>query len=259
MIEVAVLSMRSKRIQQLHDYIAGHGTVSFGEICRQFGISINTARRDVAALLEEGDIVKVYGGVQYVEKTGLLPFEDRDAAHHDEKHRICALAAGFIGEGEVVFLDSGTTVPGILDFVGDKHFTVITSSLPVLLKASQLPGVSVYTLPGLLNRQTYSFEQNLPFPILDQYNINKAFMAASGVTISGGVTNSSPWEFQLKASIVAKNIDSFLLADHSKFGRVTLLKYAELADFRNVVTAGPLPDKYRTYLSHHNIRLHTAD
>jgi len=250
--------MRTRRIQQLHDYIAGHGTVSYKEICQHFGVSINTARRDIAVLLGEGDIAKVYGGVQHLEKTGLQTFENRSMSHPNEKTAICSMAAGFIKEGEVVFLDSGTTIPNILDFIGGACITVITSSLPVLIKASQLENVSVYTLPGLLNRKTNSFEQNFSFPFLDQYNINKAFMAASGVSIDGGVTNSSPWEFQLKKSVISKNIESFLLIDHHKFDRVTLLKYAELKDFSNVVTSAPPPEKYVNYFSKNDIGLYIA-
>lgn len=55
--------MRADRLNAMEQYILGKENVSLDELTNQFGISMNTVRRDIAELLNRGNIRKVYGGV----------------------------------------------------------------------------------------------------------------------------------------------------------------------------------------------------
>ena len=58
---------------------------------------------------------------------------------------------------------------------------------------------------------------------------------------------------------MSKNIDSYLLVDHTKFDHITLLKYADICQFKNVITDRPVPEEYVQYLARNNVALHIAD
>ena len=56
--------MKANRILEMEKYITLKGTASIEELQRQFDVSANTVRRDIAELLQRGAAEKVYGGVR---------------------------------------------------------------------------------------------------------------------------------------------------------------------------------------------------
>lgn len=83
--------MKHTRIMQICEYVYQHDTVSLEQLQKQFNVSMNTIRRDVAQLVAEGKIQKIYGGVCIKENTGrLVPFTQRSAKkpQRQRKHRL---------------------------------------------------------------------------------------------------------------------------------------------------------------------------
>ncbi|WP_373464651.1 hypothetical protein [Bacillus sp. V2I10] len=58
---------------------------------------------------------------------------------------------------------------------------------------------------GILERKTNSLEQPQNIDSLKTDNITKAFMASTGVSLSNGITNSSPLETELKQTVVGRS------------------------------------------------------
>ena len=248
--------MRAIRLQQMKDYIFEHDAVTFDDICSKFDISINTARRDIALLEKDGSICKVYGGVKPNKETGLKPFKDRYISQLDQKLAICKRAAEFIENGDIIYMDPGTTVHNILDFVHDKEITVITASLSVILKAANMENIRLYTLSGTLNRESNSFEDIGAFTNLERFSITKSFFACSGISLTGGVMLASTWEFEMKNYVVKRNTNSFLLIDNTKFSKTAMMKFAEANEIKNIITCPPVDDKYTKYFKENGVNLH---
>ncbi len=250
--------MRAIRLQQMKDYIFEHDAVTFEDICARFDISINTARRDIAVLEKDGSICKVYGGVKPNKQTGLTPYKDRYIAQLDQKLAICRRAAEFIEDGDIIYMDPGTTVHNILDYIRDKQITVITASLSVILKAAKMDNVRLYTLSGTLNRESNSFEDIGAFTNLERFSITKAFFACSGFSIEGGVMLASTWEFEMKNYVVKRNTNSFLLIDNTKFSKTAMMKFADADEMKNIITCPPVDDRYKEYFKEHGVNLYLA-
>lgn len=75
---------------------------------RIFGVSKNTIRRDVQALVESGVFKKVYGGVA-VNHSTLVVYQERKTRQLSKKQLIGQTAAAFVENGDMIFVDSGTT------------------------------------------------------------------------------------------------------------------------------------------------------
>ena len=56
--------MKARRLQQMALYIAEHKSATMEELQTTFDISMNTVRRDLAELVADGSVEKVYGGVR---------------------------------------------------------------------------------------------------------------------------------------------------------------------------------------------------
>ena len=170
------------------------------ELCDLFNVSMNTVRRDVAELRRRGDVEKVYGGVCAVENNGsvLRPFTERQTIADAAKRAICREAAKLLEDGDVVFVDSGTTMVHLVDNLASRQeLTIITNNLALVQQAIPYDNLRMIVLPGQLRRKTNSLTGMETVRALRQYNIRKAFLAATGSTLTG-VTNSSPQEYEIK-------------------------------------------------------------
>ncbi len=80
-------------------------------------------------------------------------------------------------------------------------------------------------------------------------------MASTGISITNGVTNSSPLESEIKSSAVKKCPQVFLLVDHQKFDKYALTTYCDLEEIHYLVTDKLPNDEYQEFVKKHNIIL----
>ncbi|SFC91216.1 DeoR/GlpR family DNA-binding transcription regulator [Clostridium uliginosum] len=252
--------MRSKRIDLLEDYIYKYKTISLDKLCEEFKMSKNTIRRDVNVLINKGVIKKVYGGVTINSKSELLSFEERNIQNNNAKLSIAEKAAQFIEDGDSIFVDSGTTTLNIIDYLKDKkNITLFTNSINAILKAIPYDNIDIVCLSGRFSRKTSSFTGLSAAEILSSYNLNKCFMACTGLSLENGLTHSSPDEFKIKKVAISRSTKCFLLADDSKFGVVALMTFGNLKDLNYVITNSYPSSKYIDYFNNYNIELIISD
>lgn len=250
--------MNSFRLKQMEQFILDQESASMKELCSRFGVSMNTVRMDVDKLVKQGNIKKIYGGVcsSRENPTGILvPFEERKQRNIQMKRAIGMYAAGYVEDGDIIFMDTGTTTFHMIRYLGDKQGVIIlTNSLEVINNAVQYPGLEVICLPGKLERKTNSFQSSDTAGELCKYNIDKAFMAATGVSEDGGVTNSSLLELEVKQAAVRQCKQKFLLVDSGKFGKAALVTYADLGEIDRVITDEGLKEKYEEMCRSHGTK-----
>jgi len=246
--------IKSQRINQIKEYVFEHESVSLEELVEHFGVSMNTIRRDVKDLVDSGVLRKVYGGVS-VNHSTLVVFDERKDRNLTKKQEIGRLAAEFIEDGDVIFVDSGTTTLELLPYISQKQITVVTNNFDFIHQAKPYPGLTIFSTGGMFERKTDSFVGFQSIELLKKYNINKAFVASTGISLTNGVTNSSPLETDLKSTVVQKSLNVFLMIDDSKFDKYALTTYCSLSDIDVLVTNKMPNDSYARYARENQIRL----
>ncbi len=250
------MGMKSFRLRRMEQYILEKENVSMEDLCREFDISMNTVRLDVADLVKQGAIKKVYGGVCSNRQNSLVPFEERKMRNNDKKKSICRAAARMIEDGDIVFVDSGTTMMYLPDYLGNKkNVTLLTNNLNVIMRAVPYENIQVICLPGILERKTNSFVSAETGKILERYNIKKAFLAATGVTEHGEITNSSSLEYEIKREAMRHSEHKYLLLDSSKYGRTALMNFAHISDMEYFFTDEEMNPVVQTLCDQHNVKL----
>ena len=238
--------MRTDRLNQMEAFVLRKGTATLYDLAGHFDISLNTVRRDVAALIERGHIRKVYGGVSALgdpegqSLAALLPLAKRAGMHGEQKRVIGELAASLVEEDSVIFLDSGTTVPHMLPHLAGKNATVVTHSLSVLAEAVKYPALEVLAVGGALNHATYSLVDG-SLSALPTVRPQALFMAATALSADWGASNNTYEEYRMKSEIVNRHGNVIVLADGSKFGKKATYCYCPFDRIRTVVT-DRLPD-----------------
>jgi DeoR family myo-inositol catabolism operon transcriptional repressor len=226
-------------------YIIQKESVTMEELQSHFDTSMNTVRRDVALLIKKGIAEKVYGGVCARKAEQLTPFDIRTIKHQEAKMQIGRKAAELVEDGDTIFLDSGTTTLHVVQNLSQKqNITIITHSLQATMAALPFPNLTIISLPGQLHRKTSSFTGVETVRFLKAYNIKTAFMAATGLSLTGGITNSSPLEYDLKITAMERSAKSYLLLDSHKFGETALMTYAQLSGFDGVITDAKPSEDY---------------
>ena len=227
--------MRSKRIKDIEDYIYENKTVTLDQLCRVFDVSKNTIRRDIKELVEDGHFKKIYGGVTVKDNKELV--EDSD----------------------VIFIDSGTTTIHMIDYIKDKkNLTVITNNLEAMIRVIPYENIKLITLSGELDRNILSFTGDTASLVLKSYNISKAFMASAGVSVDGGVTNSSTKEYDIKSSAVVRSSKVYLLTSQDKFNQIAIMTYCTLDKLTGIITDAMPPQEITDYMKGHEIELFIA-
>ena len=250
--------MKVERIHQIQELLKERKRISLDELCEIFVVSKNTIRRDVAELEASGAARKVYGGIvlKEAEITSLEPFSDREIRHISEKQRIAAVAASFVNDGEVIYVDSGTTTMHLLPHLAEKNFlTIVTASVYVLDLATRYSNLNVIATGGNLQPPIKALVGANVVDCIRNYNFSKIFLASTGVSIEHGATNASPLECEIKKELVKKSCAKYLLVDSSKFDVASLMTYSDLTDIDNIVTDKNPPEKYLDYFKKNSINL----
>ncbi len=242
----------------MRKFIDEKGIVTMEEICEHFSIAMNTARKDISELVKAGEIQKVYGGAKSIgdkENNEAKTYERRLAMNKSGKERIAAKAASFVEDGDIIYIDSGTTVSGMVDFLKEKSVTIFTPNLAVANSAMKHECLSVYILGGRLNKESYSIEMAWDTEFPSNFNIDKAFLAATGYSIEGGAAQDTPWECKRKKFVVEHSTDTFIAADFSKIGKKALVKYADAGSVQNLITDKDVDERYAKFLKENGVNV----
>jgi DeoR family transcriptional regulator, myo-inositol catabolism operon repressor len=250
--------IKVKRIKKIHDYVIEHQSASLDELVTVFDVSKNTIRRDVQELVERGELKKVYGGVSAIHKK-LESFKDRKIRNQEQKVLIAKRASSYVEDGDFIFIDSGTTTIEMFEFIKERDLTIFTNSIDFIVRAIPFENLNVISIGGMLDRKTNSFSNPRNMDLLKDFNIKKAFMASTGVSLSNGVTNASPLESELKRTIVNRSSEVYLLVDHDKFDKYGLMTYCSLDEIHYIVTDKNPNDAYQEHAKNNGVKFVITD
>ena len=216
--------MKSDRLQEMKKLFLERKKITNTALCQIFDVSIETVRRDINILENEGFIRKIYGGACLAEEQdGILPLEKWDTRldkNENCKRLISAAAAQQIPDGATVFLDTGTTVFEIAPFLrGKKNLTILTNSLRLATELGMWEDMTVYCIGGLIKADTLSASGFFAAELLSYfYKIDYAVISCDGFIPENGTTEYSIELSMLKKLVLDKAGRIIALVDHGKFG-----------------------------------------
>jgi DeoR family deoxyribose operon repressor len=99
------------------------------------------------------------------------------------------------------------------------------------------------------------FESEEGASLIKKTKINKAFMAARGVTDAVGITTAEPYEINVKRAALSVSEQKILLVDSSKFGKAWYAKYADLTEMDIIITDSDIKEEYEKMILDKGIKL----
>ncbi|MFD1774774.1 DeoR/GlpR family DNA-binding transcription regulator [Paenibacillus rhizophilus] len=220
---------QEERINAITDYLNQHQRIDIKEICQQFDVSRDTARRDLLKMEELGLILRTHGGAVLPPKKHkeVYEYKERLGRESSEKREIGLFAASLIKNGDCILMDASTTVQYAAENIASENIVVVTNSIDIADVLSRKNSVRTYLLGGELNRQHRFLYGQSTIDKLADYQVDKLFLGACGIT-SDGLTYPYEEDGVVKREMIKRAKQVIVLADHTKFDDPMFFRIAGL-------------------------------
>jgi DeoR/GlpR family transcriptional regulator of sugar metabolism len=227
----------TERQQQIVQMVERQQRVRIAEVFDFFTISEATARRDLDALEHEGKIQRFHGGAILIHKAAPEePILRRSHDQEDEKERIGKATAALINNGDTVFLGTGTTVLQVAKNLVGRPLTVITNSLPIINLFADCPEINLISLGGIFRPSERSFIGHITEQALQDLRADKVIIGIHAISLEHGLTNDYLSETMTDRTILQMGSKVFIVADHTKFGRISTVYVAPIEKVHTIIT-----------------------
>ncbi len=238
--------MNSIRQEQMRDYIEQQNVVTIKELQALFPeVSLMTIHRDLDLLQDGGAIVKFRGGAKSVRHTGDPEFNVRVRENNAGKTVIARKALELIQPHSAVFLDASTTNLALARSLPDINLNIFTTGPSIALELCRLHNPSVTMCCGTINRKNLAVSGQNTLQMLEDINIDVAFLGVSGCSVDAGFTCGGEGDMLVKKLIIRKARTSVAMCSREKFSCLMPYTYAKMEDVDYLITDGPVPEDFR--------------
>lgn len=250
--------LANERHQKIQKMILNSGAVTVSDLIQQFGVSIETVRRDLLAMERQGILRRVHGGAVAV--GGMRTFgtlEDRNKERYDKKRELAENATMFVQEGDYIAIDSGSTGLAFAEALRMKfkQLTVVTYSLAVYQTLSICENYTLILCGGYRIPGEDAFGGSLALDVLDNLRVQKAFVFPSAVSMEHGILDFHHELCLLQKKLLKTSDEIYILADSSKFEQRALIKIDEMRQEYRYVTDSGLSEELKKIYKENGYRI----
>lgn len=245
---------QKERRDSILSQVYQHGHVEVGRLAGTLEVSEATVRRDLRSLAEEGRIELTHGGAS-VSRSPDYAFMSKAARHIEAKQVVGEMASTLIGDGEQIFLDSGTTCFQMAPFLRPKRaLSVIVNSIRT---AQELfgNGVNVLLLGGQYRPDRMDAVGPMGAAALENLRGYRAFISSDGIGMDFGPGATDIESASIFGLAVKNAKEAVLVTDASKFGQPALFRICDWKYISTVVTNVKLSDEWMDFFNKENIKV----
>ncbi len=246
--------LKEERQQVIIDLLRRDGKVLVTDLITHLHTSEDTIRRDLNDLAAAGILQRVHGGA--IPRSPTLPYEQRVRETDATKRAMAQTAAKLVHEGQLIFIDSGSTVLQIaLSLPTTLHATVVTNSLPVATVLANHPEIEVQVLGGKLKKDAQAM---LGIPVVEALRHLRADLCILGVCSLHpciGISMSDPEEAHVKRAMIEQSAEVLTVADATKLGTASPYIVAPVNALTYLVTDNSLDSQTLAPYEEHGITI----
>ena len=244
----------AQRQLRLRELLVSDEFVSLDSLCEKLDASRSSLRRDLIELEKTGVIRKVHGGAIAINtRDDSLDFSKLSSSHHDEKVRIGKRAASLIEDGQTLIIAGGSTAVEVAHHLLNRPVQIITNSLPVAQVFWDCKQVEVTLTGGYLYPRLGIQLGPICERMLAGVAADVLVMGIRGITQLGLSDSNSLIVGSIRKMIeVSRKV--IIVADHSKFGRDSMLHVADLGELDVVVSDNALADEFQDMIRNSSVQ-----
>jgi DeoR/GlpR family transcriptional regulator of sugar metabolism len=164
-----------------------------------------------------------------------------------------------IQEGETIFLGSGTTIHEIARLIPENfQLTVITNSILVVNELTGHPKIELMVIGGMLRLSELSMVGHIAEQAIREFRADKVFLGMRAIDVKQGFTSDFLPETMTDRAILTIAPQVIIVADHSKFNRVSSVFVAPITAANTIITDSGISSELETEMAEQGIEVVTA-
>ncbi|MBS0610860.1 MAG: DeoR/GlpR transcriptional regulator [Comamonadaceae bacterium] len=238
-----------RQLQLLQELRQRH-SASVEALAERLGVTLQTVRRDVQRLAEQGLVTRFHGGVRMPGSTvENLAHTQREILNAEGKARIARAVAAQVPQGCSLILNIGTTTEAIARaLMQHRGLRVITNNLNVAAILCGNPDCEVIVAGGVVRARDRAIVGEAAVDFMRQFRVDIAVIGISGIESDGTLRDYDLREVKVAQTIIAQAREVWLAADHSKFNRPAMVQLAQLSQVDRLFTDAPPPEPFPALL-----------
>ncbi len=254
------MSTNPRQIQLLQT-VQQQGSVMLEPLAEQLGVTLQTVRRDVQKLADEGLLTRFHGGVRLPSSTvENIAHRQREQLNADEKNRIARAIAAAIPNDCSLILNIGTTTEAVARaLLQHSGLRVITNNLNVATTLSANSQAEVIVVGGVVRGRDQGIVGEAAVDFIRQFKVDIAVIGISGIEADGTLRDYDYREVKVAQTIIGHAREVWVAADTSKFNRPAMVEVGRLAQIDRLFTDAPPPAPFPALLEEAGVKLHITN
>ncbi|MDO4910155.1 MAG: DeoR/GlpR family DNA-binding transcription regulator [Corynebacterium sp.] len=243
--------LKAERLDRTLKLLEKNRVITVDELVDTLNISEATARRDLELLAKKKLLIRTRGGAISIDSNNALTAKITSSVadtNVEAKKHIGNHALQFVRPGCTIGLTGGSTIrlfaEQLADWAdeqlgSDTILTAVTNSIETASRLARSTRIKVLLTGGELNGR--SFELTGPFAshVLNQLALDLSFIGVNGIDTNGPGTTDE-YEAIVNRLMVERSLTSYILADHTKFGKRSFSVLRTTGKSPHIITDSPV-------------------
>lgn len=213
-----------ERVNYILKKLEHNSLVKTNDLVNEMGVSIDTIRRDLKKLEEEGKLTCIRGGAcSSEEELQYSPFFGRQIINEDLKREVAKKATSLIHSGNIIALNAGTTNSILAEELVKlkKQITVVTNNLSALSILTGSEYIQIVVPSGIVDKEELALYGCNCVEEISSYSFDLSFLAINAVHPIYGFSDFRFQEMDIIKTMIKHSKRSVALMDSQKFGKIS--------------------------------------
>ena len=233
----------SDRQAQIADLVREQGFVTVDELSERFEVTTQTIRRDLNVLCDQGVARRRHGGIASLVDSGNLTYGSRQILQRPAKQAIAREVAQHVPPGVSIAFSIGTTPEVVAQgLLRHERLRVFTNNLNIAMLACANPEFEVNIVGGRLRNSDRDILGSGMDAFFSSYVFDIGIYGVAGVGDDGTLLDFTEEEVRARRLIHQNSRQTFLVLDHTKFGRTAHVRGGHIREASKVFCDARPPD-----------------
>lgn len=243
-----IVMLYSERTEVIMQQLQLQAVVKISDLTQLLGVSVDTVRRDLRNMEQEGLIKCVRGGARLPETLSAFSnFKGREIVHSDLKREAAKKAVRYVQSGSLVALNAGTTNTILAQELVQRNdrFTVVTNNLAAIQILMQNSSIDLIAIGGMIDVTEQSTYGTVCEREFGEYYPDIAFLAVNAVNYQDGFTDFRLRETGIIQLLTRQSQRVIPVMDSSKLGKRAKKKILSLDQVDRLVADDQVPQRLK--------------
>lgn len=237
------------------------GSLTVEALAEQFGVTLQTVRRDVKILADAGLVARFHGGVRVPSSTTEnIAYRHRQLLHEVAKARIARTVARAVPNGSSIIINIGTTTEAVArELLQHKGLRVMTNNLNVAAILSDNVDCEVIVAGGVVRNLDRGIVGEVTIDFIRQFKVDIGLIGISGIEQDSTLRDFDYREVKVARAIIEHSRQVWMVADASKFNRPAMVTLAQFSEIDMIFTDTAPPDPFPRLLAEAGVQCEIAE